>query len=111
MGSSVVRSSLAMDSLAPISELAAPVYDDGEALQQGFFGEALTEASFFDSLDDETEELLVAKDSDVAGEHQDFTAQLLAAAKTNYGAGISRSSAQVLTSAEPVNTNLKDSNS
>ncbi|QJD71152.1 Calx-beta domain-containing protein [Marinobacterium sp. LSUCC0821] len=111
MGSSVVRSSLAMDSLAPISELSAPVFDDGEELQQGFFGEELTEASFFDSLDDETEEFFVANVTEVDSEHQEFTAQLLAAAKTNNGAGISRSSAHVLNSVEPVNSNLKDSNS
>ena len=111
MGSSVARSSIAMDSLAPISELAAPIFDDGEELQQGFFGEELTEANFFDSLVDETEELFVTNDSELDDEHQEFTAQLLAAANSQFGAGIARGSATELTSAEPANINLKDSNS
>lgn len=112
MGSSAVRSSIAFDSLAPLSELSKSLAEDEEVSpEDDAFGGDLVKSESNESADSVGEHSLVADKPLDESEHKDFTAQLLAAANSNYGAGIARVSAQQLISAEPANTNLKDSNS
>jgi len=111
MGSSVVRSSLAMDTLAPISDLVAPIFEAGEESQQGVFGETLADMRSTDDLKAKIASVTVVGQDVETNNHQDFTAQLLAEAKSKFGAGIARVSAQQLSSTEPANINHKDSNS
>jgi hypothetical protein len=112
MGSSAVRSSISFDSLAPLSELSKSLAEDEEVSpEDDAFGGDLVKSESNESADGVGEHTLVADKPLDESEHKDFTAQLLAAANSNYGAGIARVSAQQLISAEPANTNLKDSNS
>ena len=109
MGSSVVRSSLAFDSLAPVSELVEPFANDVEIAPEDVFGGEVTNAERADV--DALMQRLADVKVEQTTEHQEFSAQLLAAAKSNFGAGVARVSAQQLISAEPTAINLKDTNS
>jgi hypothetical protein len=100
-----------MDSLAPISELSNSFLDDASETQEGAFGDTLSSLNFLDLIDEEVDELIAEADQQNNEAHQGFTAQLLAVSNEKFGAGIARSSAVKLASAEPAVNNLKDSNS
>ena len=110
MGSSVARSAISYDALAPaVTEIATSYGNDANLSE--IWGGKLAPVDSASAIDRSPADRLVEVEDHRETEHQDFTSQLLAAANSQLVVGIARASAQDLASPEPANTELKESNS